>query len=145
MRTTRVSNVVLLAAAITIGSTGAALAQTSGADPHHPANSLQATQPSEMGSMMDQGQGTMPGGSGMMPGGMTGGNMMQPGMMGGGMPMMGMRGPMMKIMFAIADTDGDGSLSFDEVTAIHKRIFNAMDANKDGKVTLEEMQAFWQQ
>jgi Ca2+-binding EF-hand superfamily protein len=52
---------------------------------------------------------------------------------------------MMKIMFAIADTDGDGALSFEEVTAIHKRIFDAVDANKDGKVTPDEMQAFMQQ
>ena len=29
-----------------------------------------------------------------------------------------------------------------EVMAIHKRIFNAIDANKDGKVTLEELEAF---
>jgi Ca2+-binding EF-hand superfamily protein len=60
-----------------------------------------------------------------------------------GMPMMGsMHGHMMKIMFAIADSNGDGALSFDEVTAIHKRIFDMIDANKDGKVTPEEMQAF---
>jgi Ca2+-binding EF-hand superfamily protein len=45
-------------------------------------------------------------------------------------------------MFAIADVDGDGALSFEEVTAIHKRIFNMVDANKDGKVTIEEFQAF---
>jgi Ca2+-binding EF-hand superfamily protein len=49
---------------------------------------------------------------------------------------------MMKIMFAIADTDGDGALSFQEVTAIHKRIFDAVDTNKDGKVTPEELQSF---
>jgi Ca2+-binding EF-hand superfamily protein len=49
---------------------------------------------------------------------------------------------MMKLMFAIADADGDGTLSFEEVTAIHKRIFNAMDANKDGKVSFEELEAF---
>lgn len=66
---------------------------------------------------------------------------MQPGMMGG-MPMMGMRGHMMKIMFAIADVDGDGALSFEEVTTIHKQIFDKVDANKDGKVTPEEAQAF---
>jgi Ca2+-binding EF-hand superfamily protein len=61
-----------------------------------------------------------------------------------GMPMGQMSGHMMKIMFAIADTNGDGALSFDEVTAIHKRIFGMIDANKDGKVTPEEMQAFTQ-
>ena len=67
--------------------------------------------------------------------------MMQPGMTGG-MPMMGLRGHRMKIMFAIADTNGDGALSFEEVTAIHKRIFDRVDANKDGKVTPEEIQPF---
>jgi Ca2+-binding EF-hand superfamily protein len=74
-------------------------------------------------------------GQGMM------GEMMQPGMMGA-MPMMRMRGHMMRIMFAIADTDGDSALSFEEITAIHKRIFDKVDANKDGKVTSEEVQAF---
>ena len=58
------------------------------------------------------------------------------------MPMMGGRARMMKVMFAIADTNGDGGLSFDEVSAIHKRIFDRVDANKDGKVTAEEAQAF---
>jgi Ca2+-binding EF-hand superfamily protein len=58
------------------------------------------------------------------------------------MPMTGIRGHMMKIMFVIADTDADGALSFEEVTAIHKRIFDAVDANKDGKLTPDEMQAF---
>jgi Ca2+-binding EF-hand superfamily protein len=51
----------------------------------------------------------------------------------------------MKIMFAIADADGDGTLSFEEVTAIHKRIFDKVDANKDGKATPGEMQAFMRQ
>ena len=66
------------------------------------------------------------------------------GMMGNQMqmPMMAMRAHMMKIMFAIADTDGDGALSFEEVTAIHKRIFDKVDANKDSKVTVEEFQSF---
>ena len=78
---------------------------------------------------------------GMGPRGMRHPGMMQPGMMGG-MPMMGMHGHAMKIMFAIADADGDGALSFEEVTAIHKRIFDAVDADRDGKVTPEEVQAF---
>jgi len=59
--------------------------------------------------------------------------------------MMGIRAPLMKIMFAIADTNADGALSFEEVMTIHRRIFDSVDANKDGKVTPEEMQTFWQQ
>jgi len=84
----------------------------------------------------------MPGGSGMMPDGMMGRSMMMPSGMMDGMPMMAMRGHMMKIMFAVADADGDGALSFEEVTAIHKRILDSVDANKDGKVTTDELQAF---
>ncbi|MGA7085465.1 MAG: EF-hand domain-containing protein, partial [Pseudolabrys sp.] len=37
---------------------------------------------------------------------------------------------------------GDGKLSLLEFQAAHERIFKAMDANKDGFVTLEEMQDF---
>ncbi|MBX4898841.1 EF-hand domain-containing protein [Rhizobium bangladeshense] len=142
MRKTRLPNAVALAATIALGAAGFAVAQTNGADPHHSEEPSQGASPSGTEEMNGQGQETMPG-SGMMPGGMMGrGMMMQPGMMGG-MPPMGMRGQMMKIMFAIADTDGDGALSFEEVTAIHKRIFDSVDANRDGKVTPEEMQAFW--
>jgi EF hand len=60
----------------------------------------------------------------------------------GMMPMMAGRGHMMKVMFAVADTNGDGALSFEEVTLIHKRIFDRVDTNKDGKVTLEELHSF---
>ena len=56
--------------------------------------------------------------------------------------MMGMRGHMMKIMFAIVDLDGGGTLSFEEVTVVHKRIFDRIDANKDRKVSPEELQRF---
>jgi hypothetical protein len=72
--------------------------------------------------------------------------MMRPGMMGhgmmGGMPMMGPREHMTKVMFTIADTNCDGALSFKEVTAVHKRIFERVDANKDGKVSPEDIQIF---
>jgi hypothetical protein len=126
---------------IAAGMTAAATAQTTTADLHHPGMTVvQAMPPSgTMGpGMMSQGQGAQSGQSSMPPA--------QPGMMGQGMMgrgMTGMPGPApMKIFFAIADANADGGLSFDEVTAIHKRIFDRVDANKDGKATPEEIQAF---
>jgi hypothetical protein len=72
----------------------------------------------------------------------------QEGMPGGGM----MRGRMMahrammrlpfRIIFALMDTDGDGTVSLSEFQAAHEKIFKAMDANKDGVLTMEEMLAF---
>jgi hypothetical protein len=120
----------ILAAIVVAGASSAAVAQM--ADPHHAdATTSQATPSPDSDDMASQGQNGQPA---------------QPGMMGrnmqSGMPMMGMRGHMMKVMFAVADVDGDGALSFEEVTTIHKRIFDKVDANKDGKVTLEEVQAF---
>ena len=38
------------------------------------------------------------------------------------------------------DTNGDGKLSPDEHAAGARRMFDAMDANKDGKVTVAEME-----
>jgi EF hand domain-containing protein len=80
--------------------------------------------------------------------------MMGPGMMGGGM--MGYRyghnepfrgrgimGPMIgRIIFSLMDADGDGKLTLQEFQAAHERIFKAMDTDHDGTVTFEEMQAF---
>ena len=80
--------------------------------------------------------------------------MMGPGMMGGGMMGHGYghhewyrgRGvmePMMaRIIFSLMDADGDGKLTLQEFQAAHERIFKAMDADHDGTVSLEEMQAF---
>ena len=87
-------------------------------------------QPAEPGTMRPgmMGQGMM---CGMMRSGMT-----------GEMPMRGPRGHMMKVMFAVADTNGDRALSFEEVMAVHRRIFDRVDANKDGKVIIEEIQSF---
>jgi EF hand len=135
-----------IAAFAAAGVTTGAAAQTTTADPHHPNTTLaQATPSPESTDTAGQGQGAQPGQPGMMPLGMMGqgtmSGMMQPGMMGG-MQMRGMHGHTMKIMFAIADADGDGALSFEEVTAIHKRIFDGVDADEDGKVTPEEVQTF---
>jgi hypothetical protein len=110
---------------------GGSAAQTTIADPHRPGAAPPAAQPGQ--------PGTMP--PGMMPPGMMGQGMMGPGMMRHER-MMGRRGHAMKVLFAIADADGDGALSFEEVTVIHKRIFDGVDADEDGKVTAEEVQAF---
>ena len=89
----------------------------------------------------------------MGPGGMIGrgmmghGGMMGRSMMGqGGMMGRGMMGPpvMMRIIFSLMDSDGDGTISLQEFQAAHERIFKGMDANKDGRLTPEEMQAFMQ-
>jgi hypothetical protein len=71
--------------------------------------------------------------------------------MGGMMGRGGMMGPggmhsaiMMRMLFAVMDGDGDGTVSLQEFQAAHERIFRAMDANKDGRLTLEEIQAFMQ-
>ena len=72
------------------------------------------------------------------------------GHMGGGMMCHGMKGHGMmghgmfkRMIFALMDTDGDGTLSLEEFQAAHAKIFKAMDANKDGKLTPEEMEMFW--
>ena len=68
--------------------------------------------------------------------GMMGQGGMGPGSMGSGM--------MMRMLFSLMDSDGDGTISLQEFQAAHERIFKAMDANKDGSLTLEEIQAFMQ-
>jgi hypothetical protein len=72
----------------------------------------------------------------MMQGGMGGGTMgrQERGPIGAGM--------MMRMMFSLMDADGDGSISLQEFQAAHERIFRGMDQNKDGRVTMEEMQSF---
>lgn len=84
-------------------------------------------------------------GQGMMCRDMMGGGMMGRGIMGGGMTGgSAMGSPMMfRMMFALMD-DGDGEISLQEFQAAHERIFKAMDRNKDGQLTQEEMQAFMQ-
>jgi hypothetical protein len=92
--------------------------------------------------VQQQDQAQPPGqeGSGMMGHGMMGHGMMGHGMMGRGM--IGPPPAMLRMMFALIDTDSDGTISLQEFQAAHERIFKAMDTNKDGKLTLEEMQAF---
>jgi hypothetical protein len=48
-----------------------------------------------------------------------------------------------RIIFSLMDSDGAGKLSTDEFGAAHDRIFKAMDANKDGFVTMQENTSTW--
>jgi len=72
------------------------------------------------------------------------GTMEHGGMMGRGKMGGGAMGPpiMLRMMFALMDGDGDGTISLTEFQVAHERIFKAMDSNKDGRLTQEEMQAF---
>jgi Ca2+-binding EF-hand superfamily protein len=49
----------------------------------------------------------------------------------------------MRIIFALMDRDGDGTVSLEEFQSAHERIFKAMDTDKDGTVSMEEMQDFF--
>jgi hypothetical protein len=73
------------------------------------------------------------------------GDVMGCGMMGRGAMrdggMMG-RGVAMRFIFALMDSDGDGTVSLQQFQAAHEKIFKAMDTDKDGTLTIEEIQAF---
>ena len=57
----------------------------------------------------------------------------------------GMHDHAMRIGFALADANGDGGLSLDEVADMQARIFQAIDMDDDGRVTPEELQGFMHQ
>jgi hypothetical protein len=92
------------------------------------AQSPTTQQPAEQQQQTEQG-GEM--GSGEM----GSGGMMRRGMMRrAGIPL--------RIIFALMDADGDGTISLQEWQEAHERIFKAMDANHDGRLTLDEIRAF---
>ena len=149
-------NALLGAAALAAIMIAGDAAQTSD-DPHHPETLAQSEQPAAGEATPEQAQSAQPAapaepgsagqgsmGQGMMGEGMMGEGMMGQRMMGAGMGQMRMmgRGHALKIMFAIADGDGNGALSFDEVSALHRRVFDAVDADGNGEVTREEVQSF---
>jgi len=58
-------------------------------------------------------------------------------MWGGGLPV---HSGMMPMMMAMMDTDGNGSISYEEVEAVHRRMFNWVDKDKNGELSPEEIQ-----
>ena len=132
----------LVASAFTLaGSIAVAQAQQS------PVGPMQQGAP---GMMMQQ-EGAQPGRQGSQPSGMEGmmGRDHGPEMRGSDKRGRHGRGPhrmgpgMMVMIMAMMDTDGDGTLSLEEVQAVHARMFNYVDADADGRLTPEELQAFF--
>jgi EF hand len=75
---------------------------------------------------------------------MSGDDMMGQRLMRHSMRQGGMMQPFaMRIIFALMDRDGDGTVSLEEFQAAHASIFKAMDADKDGTVSMEEMRDFF--
>jgi hypothetical protein len=135
---THVLGLVISALILAYGAVGAIAQDRKTLQPdHHPAQIA----PTGQEGTRAMGQGGMMGGAAgeMMGRGMMRRDMMGRGMMGGGA--MG-HAIMLRMMFALMDGDGDGTISLPEFQAAHERIFKAMDANKDGQLTQEEMQAF---
>ncbi len=127
---------MLTASAFILACGGIAVSaqQTPGGPMQPPDHQHTQQQPTDHEGRGMMGQGGMMGRGMMGQGGMMGRRMMEP--MG---PVM-----MMRIIFSLMDSDGDGTISLPEFQAAHERIFKAMDANKDGRLTQEEMQAFMQ-
>ena len=97
-----------------------------------------ASAPGQGGMMHDGMMGEGMAREGTVHGGIMHRGMME-GMTGGGM----MGSPiMLRMIFALMDGDGDGTVSLQEFQAAHERIFKAMDSNKDGVLTFEEMLNF---
>ncbi|WP_034856621.1 EF-hand domain-containing protein [Sinorhizobium sojae] len=128
----RLPAVAALAVIMTLGSTNIAAAQAADA-PQEPEVTPEAPQAET--PMPDQ--EPQAGQQQAMPR-----DMMRPGRMGYHGRMMGGRGHMMKMMFAIADADGNDALSFEEISTIHRRVFDAIDADGNGEVTQEEIETF---
>lgn len=51
----------------------------------------------------------------------------------------GMGPNMMTMMMVLIDTDGSGTLSLEEVQAVHARMFQYVDSDDDGELTPQEL------
>lgn len=89
--------------------------------------------------MPERGMRGMMGGEGIRAGAMGRRGMMGPGASGQDAQIHSM---MMRMIFALIDADGDGTLSLQEFQGAHERLFKAMDRNKDGRLSIEEMENF---
>jgi EF hand domain-containing protein len=109
-----------------------------------PPGSPMMQQPDQQQSHQHDREAAAPGEEDVTCGGMMGrGVMGQGGMMRHGMMGRGMMSPLaMRMIFALIDSDGDGTISLQEWQAAHEKIFKAMDVDKDGTVSFEEMLAF---
>lgn len=61
---------------------------------------------------------------------------------GGGWGMMSPH--MLMMIMALMDTDSSGTISLEEMQAVHERMFNMIDKDGDGELSIEEIQEFMQ-
>lgn len=115
---------------LTLGASALLLAGGAGASQAQQSPSGQAAQQDRRGIMMEH-RG-------------KGGPMMRSGMRHRHGAGHGRKGPpMMLMMMAMADTNGDRALSLEEVQAVHARLFDYADTDSDGKLTLAEIRDFF--
>ncbi len=130
----RILTPALAAAVLAAGALGAMAQSDAGSPPERPGD--------RPGMMHSEGRNADDDGSSMRGDGPKGRHGMK---MDGPHGRRGHDGPppvMMKMMFAIADADGNGEVSLEEMQEIHARMFRAVDADGNGGVTQEEIRTF---
>jgi hypothetical protein len=127
----------LTCVAVPVLAQGELQTSPSGQPQSHHSQSSEVT--GQAGGTPERGMRGMMDREGVRAGGMGRRGMMGRGARGQDAPIHSM---MMRMIFALIDADGDGTVSLQEFQTAHERIFKAMDSNRDGRLSFEEMENF---